>query len=182
MRLMRRCQIIIDGSNFYFKIKNLGLEKLVRDNFQNFLQSLAPQEKITKVTYYVGQVKVDGSKKSIKLHAQQKKLLAQLRKQKIDIYLGYLLKSGGKYHEKGVDVKMAVDIVTAAYEKKCEKIMLLSSDTDLLPAIISARKKGLHIRYLGFKDQPSYALKARSSSYQLLGKKQIRPFMVRKSG
>jgi uncharacterized protein (TIGR00288 family) len=177
---MDKCQIIIDGSNFYFKLKNMGLQQLIQNNFPGFLKSLLlPKEKITKVTYYVGQIKVDGSKKAEKMHAQQKKLLATLKKQKVEIYLGYLLKSGGKYHEKGVDVKMAIDMVVAAYEKKCDKIILISSDTDLLPAIEIAKKKGLHIRYLGFKDQPSYALKARASSYQLLAEKQVQQFIAK---
>jgi uncharacterized LabA/DUF88 family protein len=175
---MKKCQVIIDGSNFYFKLKDLGLQKLVETDLVGFLHSLllSRQEKITKVTYYVGQIKADKTAKSVKMHARQKRLLSSLRRQKVNVFLGYLLKTGDKYHEKGVDVRMAVDMVVAAYEKKCQKLLLISSDTDLLPAVEIARKKGLHVRYIGFKDQPSYALKARASSYQLLRAKEIKPF------
>jgi uncharacterized LabA/DUF88 family protein len=175
---MKRCKIIIDGSNFYFKLKDLGLQKLIQADFKGFLQSLVlKKEKIVDVTYYVGQIKTDGSVKADKMHAEQKQLLAKLRRQKVKVYLGYLLKTGGKYHEKGVDVRIAVDMVVAAYEKKCDKLILLSSDTDLLPAVEIAKKRGMHIRYVGFRRQPSYALKARASSYCLLGKEQVESFV-----
>jgi uncharacterized LabA/DUF88 family protein len=57
-----------------------------------------------------------------------------LKKHKYKYVLGYLLKSGGKYHEKGVDVNLAGDIYVAAYENLCDHFILVSPDTDLLPA------------------------------------------------
>jgi len=51
------------------------------------------------------------------------------------------MKSDGIYHEKGVDVNIAVDILVGVYEDICDRIILVSSDTDLLPAISKAKEK-----------------------------------------
>ena len=76
------------------------------------------------------------------MQANQQKLFTHLKKHHIFYSLGYLLKSGDKYHEKGVDVNIAVDILVATYENLSDHIILVSSDTDLLPAIRKAREKG----------------------------------------
>ena len=138
--------ILIDGSNFYFKLKDLGLQNLLNFDFSGFVQMLAGKgNKIIHATYYVGKVRTDGSEKSRKFQADQQKLLGHLKKHKVRYSLGYLLKSDGRYHEKGVDVAIAVDMLIATYEKLCDQIILVSSDTDLLPAILKSKEKGMFI-------------------------------------
>jgi len=50
-----------------------------------------------------------------------------------------MLKTDEIYHEKGVDVLMAVDLLTGAYENLYDTTILVSSDTDLIPAIEKVR-------------------------------------------
>ncbi|PIX31320.1 helicase, partial [Candidatus Berkelbacteria bacterium CG_4_8_14_3_um_filter_33_6] len=45
-----------------------------------------------------------------------------------------MLKSDGKYHEKGVDVRIAVDILRGALKNEYRRCFVISSDTDLIPA------------------------------------------------
>ena len=45
---------------------------------------------------------------------------------------------------------MAVDMLIATYENQCDRIILVSSDTDLLPAIKQAKRKGKEVEYVGF--------------------------------
>ncbi|MEK7070717.1 MAG: NYN domain-containing protein, partial [Patescibacteria group bacterium] len=52
------------------------------------------------------------------------------------------------FQEKGVDVKMAVDIVTDSLDPKLEKIVLVSSDSDLLPAIKQVNQRGKEVEYV----------------------------------
>jgi uncharacterized LabA/DUF88 family protein len=59
--------------------------------------------------------------------------------------LGYLLKD-----RKGVDVNIAIDLLVAAYENLCERLYLVSSDTDLIPAIAKAQEKGITVVYVHF--------------------------------
>src|SRR3989344_3959829 len=125
----KRAFLIIDGSNLYFKLKSLGFRNLLSFKFSDFAKSLAGKDKLIKSSYYVGAVREKaGDKKSKELMSGQMKLFSALRRQDFEIVRGYLLKTDG-YHEKGVDVNMAVDI-------------LVSSDTDLLPAVTKAKQKG----------------------------------------
>jgi len=88
------------------------------------------------------------------------------------------LKSAGKFHEKGVDVNIAVDILVATYENLCDRIILVSSDTDLLPAIKKAKEKGKRVEYIGFSHMPSIAMVANCSESRLLKKEDIMPFLA----
>ena len=105
-----KCIIIIDGSNFYFKLKGLGLHNLLDFDFSGFIKMLSNDEEIVHATYYIGKVSTNPqSEKGKKMLANQQKLFEHLKKHNINYSLGYLLKSDGIYHEKGVDVNIAVD-------------------------------------------------------------------------
>lgn len=175
----KRCIIFIDGSNFYFKLKDLKLHSLLGFDFGKFAAMIADGEKIVKIIYYVGAVKTDGTEHTQKLFNAQRRLLVHLKKYKILYSLGYLLKSGGKFHEKGVDVNIAVDILVATYENLCDRIVLVSSDTDLLPAIKKAKEKGKFVEYVGFSHKPSVAMVANCSESRLLRKEDLAQFVSR---
>ena len=169
--------VLIDGSNFYFKLKDLKLNNLLEFDFSGFIKKLAGRNKVVSATYYVGKIRTDGTEKTKKLFDDQQKLLGHLKKHKIRYSLGYLMKSDGKYHEKGVDVAIAVDMLVATYEKLCDRIILVSSDTDLLPAILKTREKGIFIEYIGFSHKASVALVAQCSQSRLLTEEDIEPFL-----
>lgn len=175
--MSQRCIILIDGSNFYFKLKDLKLHNLLNFNFRKFAKFLARSGKVVGTNYYVGRVRQDGTVKADKMLANQQKLFASLRKHKFQYVLGYLLKSDGTYHEKGVDVHIAADILVAAYENKADRIILVSSDTDLQPAIEKARKKGKIIEYVGFSHKASVAMVRFCSESRLLTKEDLLPFI-----
>jgi len=172
-----RCIILIDGSNFYFKLKNLKLHDLLRFDFSGFAKMLAGKGKTVSVTYYVGKIRTDGTEKTQRLFNNQRKLLAHLKEQNQKYSLGYLMKSDGKYHEKGVDVNIAVDMLVAVYENLCDRIILVSSDTDLLPAVDKAMQKGKIVEYVGFSHRPSLAMVARCKESRLLKKEDLEPFV-----
>ncbi len=173
-----RCIILIDGSNFYFKLKDLKLHYLLAFNFSGFTKLLSGESKIIYTKYFIGKVRTDGTKKTGQLQADQQKLFAHLQKHKVNYSLGYLLKSDGKFHEKGVDVNIAVEMLIAAYENICEKIILVSSDTDLLPAIKKARQRGKKVEYVGFSHMPSVAMVANCSQSRLLKKEDLLSFVT----
>src|SRR3989344_8046083 len=135
-----RSIILIDGSNFYFKLKDLKLHHRLEFDFLGFVKQLAGKSKVVEAVYYIGAVRTDGTEKTQKLFKSQRRLLDYLRRSRIRYSFGYLLKSGGRFHEKGVDVNIAVDILVATYENLCDHIILISSDTDLSPAIHKARQ------------------------------------------
>jgi len=176
-----RCAVFIDGSNFYFKLKELGFRNLLEFDFSGFVKMLAGKKgSLVKATYYVGKIRTDGTKKTQQLFRSQRKLLAHLKKHKITYSLGYLMKSDGKYHEKGVDVNIAVDMLVATYENLSDRLILVSSDTDLLPAIVKAKEKGKFVEYVGFSHKPSVALVATCLASRLLTKEDLEKFSVKK--
>jgi len=176
----KRCVVLIDGSNFYFKLRNLELHHLLEFDFSGFAKELAGKNRKTQAIYYVGALKTDGTKHTQRLFDSQRKLLRHLKNNQFKYSLGYLLKSGGRFHEKGVDVNIAVDILVATYENLCDRIILVSSDTDLLPAIKKAREKGKTVEYVGFSHQPSMAMVANCSESRLLKRDDLVPFLKRK--
>ncbi len=62
------------------------------------------------------------------------------------------------FREKGVDVKIAVDLVALACDKKLKTAILCSSDSDLQPAITEIKKRGIEVIYLGFEINPNKGL------------------------
>ena len=172
-----RAIVLIDGSNFYFKLKDIKLNQLLDFDFSGFANMLSKNGKIVDAIYYVGKIKTNGSAKAEKMLADQQKLFAHLQKHNFKYSLGYLLKSHGKFREKGVDVNIAVNMLVATYENLCDRIILVSSDTDLLPAIKKAKEKGKMVEYIGFSHQPSIAMVANCSKSRLLTKEDLLPFV-----
>ncbi|MBI4096274.1 MAG: NYN domain-containing protein [Candidatus Levybacteria bacterium] len=175
--MKQKCVILIDGSNFYFKLKDLKLHNLLSFNFNKFASYIARLNNIVSVCYYVGRIRQDGSAKTEKLFDAQQKLLGKLKKHKVSYQFGYLLKSSGVYHEKGVDVQIAVDMLVAVYENTSDRIILVSSDTDLAPAIKKAREKGKIVEYIGFSHKPSVGMVSFCSESTLLKKEDLLPFI-----
>lgn len=175
--MKQKCIILIDGSNFYFKLKDLKLHNLLSFDFKSFTQLIARSNKILSACYYVGRIRQDGTPKTKKLFDSQQKLLAKLKKYRVSYQFGYLLKSSGAYHEKGVDVQIAVDMLVAAYENTADRIIIVSSDTDLAPAIKKAREKRKIVEYIGFSHKPSIAMVSFCSESRLLTKEDILQFI-----
>ena len=144
--MKKKILVQFDGGNFYKKVKRV-LPQLHLTNFDYVgLSHSLTKDKSSQVIYYVGEIrKYPGNKKSQSLYANQQKLFTNLRNQNIGIKLGYLLFSDGKFHEKGVDVQIAVDIVRGSIKNEYDKFYLISSDTDLLPAILTARNEGKEV-------------------------------------
>ena len=48
--------------------------------------------------------------------------------------------------QKGVDMKIGLDMATLANKKQVEKIILITADSDFIPAIKLARKEGIIVQ------------------------------------
>ena len=176
--MKERIFIIIDGSNFYHRLKGLELKNLLKFDYEKFSKFLARKRKIVLKKYYIGAIRTkEGNPKSFELWKNQRKLIGQLKKAGFEIGFGHMLKTD-RYHEKGVDVLMAVDLLVGAYEDLYDTAILVSSDTDLIPALDKAREKGKKIEYIGFSHSPSYALIAHSGIRRLMIKEEIERFIA----
>ena len=125
--MKKKVLVQFDGSNFYNKVKKILPQiHLINFDYQALAKSLVKSNQL-QVVYYIGEIRqYEGNKKSEMLYANQQKLFTHLRNQDIEIKLGYLLMSDGKFHEKGVDVQIAVDIVRGAIKNEYDICYLIS--------------------------------------------------------
>lgn len=68
--------------------------------------------------------------------------------------------------EKGVDVRLAAEMVMAAVHDREDTIVVLSSDADMIPALEIVRRAGTKVIYMCFEEEENEALKV--STDQLL--------------
>jgi len=175
----KRLFLVIDGSNLYHRLKELRKAKFdqVGFDYEGLGVLLAGRRRIVDKAYYEGAVREEvGSRKSRELMREQHRLIGKLIKLDFRIELGYLLKSGDRYQEKGVDVKMALDILAGAYENLYDEVCLVSSDTDLLPVVKKVREMGKVVEYIGFSHRPSFGLIKNVSEFRLLRLEEIKQF------
>lgn len=74
-------------------------------------------------------------------------------------------------------MQIAVDMLIAVYENLADRIILVSSDIDLAPAIKKAREKGKIVEYIGFSHKPSVAMVSFCTESRLLTKEDFLPLL-----
>ncbi len=140
-------------------------DEIVDINFRKLFELPLKGIRVTSNIFYVAKLHLhpDTKKKSEELIKLQRKLRNNL------VNLGYEFiitgnvraqKVGIKtiFKEKGVDVKIAVDMVSMACDKRLDVAILCSSDSDLQPAIAELKKRNLEVIYLGFEIGPNKGL------------------------
>lgn len=168
--------LLIDGENFKGKIKGIfkeaGKERPVwyEYDFKGLLDKVLGDLPIDRKVFYFARVKEheDSREKSRQLIEEQRLLKNHLEKLGLEVILSGRVRGqweegqNGKktliFKEKGVDVKIAVDMVSLSCDKKAKEIILGSSDSDLQPAIKEVRERGSRCVYLGFEAQPNKGL------------------------
>ncbi len=168
--------LLIDGENIKGKIrsvfKDAGKERPVwhEYDFQGLLDKVLKGIKIDRKVFYFARIKEheESREKSKQLIEEQRQLKTHLEKQGFEVILSGRVRGqyedgqNGKkvlvFKEKGVDVKIAVDMVSLSCDKKVKEIILGSSDSDLQPAIKEVRDRHVNCVYLGFEAQPNKGL------------------------
>lgn len=174
--------VYIDGENFLHRAEDtLRAKNVITDKSQithfavrNLLQSAIDDLGEARILYYGTRVRVAGIDDPIVLQRakdiaeSQRRLKRDLLNQGIEFVVAGSLRvretSCRKcknttlvFKEKGVDVRMAVDIIHDAEEGLRQ--IIVSSDSDLLPAITVARhEKKARIIYVHHSEQPNYAM------------------------
>lgn len=159
--MKERVAIYIDGGNAYKRLKNLGIpKKETRFDYSVFAELLLGDRTLISKRYYVGMVRnVDGSEKAEKMVRGQQKFLSGLENEGFEIKKGKIMYDDGNIREKGVDVKIAVDLVIGANDNLYDTAIVISSDTDLIPAIKYVRNaKKKNVEYIGFGTNPSLGM------------------------
>lgn len=182
--MKKRAFVFIDGNNFYFKLKKTSekLDKrysLLKFRYRDFSKWLAGDNELSDIRYYIGAVKRENhSEKSEQMYAAQQRLVGKLQQQNVNIIFGELIKHPDKtYHEKWVDVRLAVEMIRFARENKYDVAYLVSSDTDLVAAVEEVMAFGKEVQYVGTPNGQSFGLSKASNNVILLRTEEIEKFL-----
>ncbi|MFH1820648.1 MAG: NYN domain-containing protein [Candidatus Nealsonbacteria bacterium] len=171
--------IYIDGSNFYNYLKNkeINFPKGIKFDFKSFVDYLIRNRKCVSKRYYTGVFRnTDRNEKSDRLVKGQQKFFTNIQKDGFVIKRGRIMPIRGVYKEKGTDVKIAVDLVIGVVDEHYDTAILVSSDTDLIPAIKYIKYKNKKIEYVGFAHAPSLGIQKYADLSILLLSKDIEKF------
>ncbi|MBU1046863.1 NYN domain-containing protein [Patescibacteria group bacterium] len=186
--------LLIDGENFKNYIKH-SLDTEKRDiiwneyNFKSLFDLVLEGYDVIKVIFYFAKLKKheETEKKSFKLIEDQRFLKTHLEKQGFEVVFagrvrgykekGFLGKKILVFKEKGVDVRIGVDMVSFSCDKLFDQIILCSSDSDLQPAISESKKRGSKIIYLGFENNPNRGISYNSNKTILIRNSEVEKFL-----
>ncbi|MBM3261647.1 NYN domain-containing protein [Candidatus Kaiserbacteria bacterium] len=177
--------IFVDAGNFYHLVlKKLGVDEVDFD-YEGFATLLANGRPITErgKRFYTGTVReVEGDERSKAKMSKQTSLFTRInmsgwvsktsklrRREEILVIDGSVSQAEAlhnlgiheirhvKFREKGIDVQLAIDLLTGAMDDRFSTAIVVSSDTDLVPAIAEIRERfGKRVEYVGFSiDDPS---------------------------
>lgn len=157
----KKAIVFIDGSNWYHKMKKLlavpqpggvgPMRPPIDFEVRTFATELVAPESLADIRYYIGKIRrIRGDVKSETLYGNQQKLLRFLQKQNVQLGLGHLISyPDGSFHEKGVDILLAVEMIRLALDGRYHVAYLVSSDTDLVPAVEECIRLGKEVVYVG---------------------------------
>lgn len=141
-----RVMVFIDGSNLYHVLsQSCGRHDL---QFDKFAQKLANGRKLQRIYYYNIRQESDSNPN---VGVEQSKFLESLYDTPyVEVRLGIWKQRGDIMVEKGVDVMLATDVVTNAYNDHYDTAIVVSGDADFYPALQAAKDVGKHIEVAAF--------------------------------
>lgn len=197
--------IYIDGQNFLYKVaERLEKANLISDkqdvssiDIRGLLEPLFPEQDL-EIRYYgvkrinhPSDLTEEMAEKANRFSDNLRKLKNYLNKNQVEYIPKGSLKArliepckkcgnfDYKFQEKGVDVGLAIDLVRDAILKKCDRVVLLSSDTDLLPALQIVKEENIDMTYISFAEQATVSLVKVSNHHIVLSDKDIYDAYIR---
>jgi uncharacterized LabA/DUF88 family protein len=174
-----RIVIFIDGNNLYHIVKRMFPNKRQIDfNFKKFIDFLAANRTCIGVYYYTAPL--DKSYDEAGYMKQQKffDLLQRIPNFKLVLCrMQKVIVEGKKiYQVKEDDIHLAVDMVKLAYNDKYDTAVLVSSDGDFAPAVLSVKEIDKKVENIGFENIFSYHLKQKCDRFRKLRKDGVEQF------
>jgi hypothetical protein len=149
----------IDGFNLYFGLRSMGYQRYYWLNLQAMAEKLVrPHQRLIMTKYFTARISgphpkdkpEDARKMEEKRRRQASFLEAIGTLSGVSIYYGHYI--GGiiqcrncrhtwpDHEEKMTDVNIATEMMIDSFENRCDSILLISADSDLVPAIRGVKK------------------------------------------
>ena len=150
---MGRVAIFIDGGYLDYVFRDLGLPKV---DFGKLAQKLAGEEELLRTYFYhclPYQSPAPTKDEAERFGKRQSFFHVLSRLDRFQVREGRLAFRGtdettGKpiFQQKGVDISLAVDLVLLATKRQIGSAILITGDSDFLPAVMAAKNEGVLIQ------------------------------------
>lgn len=183
--ITERVIVSIDGSNFYH---------LCRDNFSHtavdigrFVDGLMRGRQLVRIYYYNCPLPQDTDEEI--RSAQQKFFGALQRVPYLELRLGRLVRRDSVcpnchmahtgYEEKGVDMRIGIDLLKGAHSDLYDTAVLVTGDSDLREAVQAVKDFGKHVEIVEFPHGTSRELVAAADVVHPLDLGTMSPLFLR---
>ncbi len=194
--------IFIDGENFIYQTRDMLFSRRVirnRDELASYdiralISKVLPEvdASTVKIYYYAAKIHLTDKTEELKERTEAIKtwndrLKIELERQNVEyVEAGHLLVRDGKkcpscghqeptLTEKGVDVQLATDLIRASGDNVT--LGLLSSDGDLMPAVVESKRRGARVIYLGFRGVSNATLARAADARVTINSRQVESVM-----
>ena len=169
-----RVAIFIDGSNLYHALHStVGRHDL---NFAQFTNKLCGSSRLLR-TYY-DNVRQDPTQRPDSYREQQEFLDILRKTPYLEVRLGSIKIAQGVAVEKGVDIMLATDLLTFAWNDFYDVAVLVSGDSDFTYALQAVKNMGKHVEVAYFESGVSKDLLDVADNRHLLDKSFFRDLWV----
>jgi len=182
--------LLIDGQNFINRIRTIlsrtGAKNadITKFDYWGFMNEMFKERQVDLASFYFAKPHEHKAtaEKSQQILERYDALKHHLEQQGFRFVVSGTVRSRvGRdkevtFQEKGVDVRIAVDIVTSVLDGKADTIILASSDSDLQPAIKEVRDRGAKVIYTGFRYRRNRGLELTTDETVLVTNEQVRKF------
>lgn len=173
---MERVCIFIDGSNLYHGLRNVhhGVRGTPHIDVQGLVNWLVGARKLVRTYYYNAALSTKHD--AVKAQKQQRFFETLRRLPYFDVRLGRLEPRGNTFVEKGVDIAIAVDMLSMAVHDVYDTAILVSSDGDFAKAVSAVCDTGKHVEVACF--EKAYHLKQAADKVIPLNAVTLKPLWI----
>jgi uncharacterized LabA/DUF88 family protein len=144
-----RVCVFVDGSNLYFALKRNNQNTRV-DYYELSKALVGPNRTLVRTYYY--NAAWDPIVNPDKFRTQQSFLDSLDRTPYLELRLGRFIQKDNQKMEKGVDVRLAADMIFYASKDFYDVAIVITEDRDFAPVIASVKELGKHVELALFSD------------------------------
>ncbi len=163
-----RIMIFIDGSNLFHGIRYLN----IKINYAKLVEFLRESRRLVRTYFYTAVPQEKDIKKGTpewESLIRQKRFLEELSNVGIKVKVARLRKlPSGEFVEKEVDIMLATDMLSLAYQNAYDTAILVSGDSDFIYTVEEVQRIGKRVENAAFKKTSSHQLRKTCDRFILL--------------